>query len=510
MALCEPAIRDMLLAARVTLLAGAAGGAAVMWPHGALVRAGAGDGGDGGGSVGAALAAALRAAADVGEDSVGTSAVSGARSGDKRDRRRGGDGRASVGAQQLLPASEAAGASVAPPGRPLGAPVVTVALYTELARGSVAAPIAAHVSRGDSTVRSECPPPRAAHAHAPAHARSCTARFTEWRGRAGVVRLHVDALVYVTAGEGLVAASRRVVEAVAADVRAPARVRAVAAAAHTAPPPPLYISIPRPRQIRALAAAARGALDTCVDAGGPVDLDVGSYHYAPPGSAHAVTMRYALRAAPVAAAVGDGSDALLAHVAAEEAGSRPTAARRDMCARLGLSARPVLRLCGALPPTHYGPGLSGRASGVLASVHVGAPGPSVRGGGATATVQGAYEYYHYMQQRFNDKARARAGAAGEGRGTSVTMRAREQGWGCAYRSLQTIASWFRLNGYSCTPVPDHGAIQRALVAVGDKPPSFVGSRTWIGSQEIGYALERLMGVWRGRRRCWAGSVLPWS
>jgi hypothetical protein len=78
--------------------------------------------------------------------------------------------------------------------------------------------------------------------------------------------------------------------------------------------------------------------------------------------------------------------------------------------------------------------------------------------------------------------------------TCTHTRTRAQGWGCAYRSLQTIASWYRLNGYTVVPVPDHGAIQRALVAVGDKPPSFVGSRTWIGSQEIGYALEHLMGV----------------
>lgn len=35
-------------------------------------------------------------------------------------------------------------------------------------------------------------------------------------------------------------------------------------------------------------------------------------------------------------------------------------------------------------------------------------------------VQGLYIYYHYMQDNFDDN-----------------------GWGCAYRSLQTIISWFR-------------------------------------------------------------------
>eukprot|EP00793_Prasinoderma_coloniale_P001400 PRCOL_00005175-RA len=70
-------------------------------------------------------------------------------------------------------------------------------------------------------------------------------------------------------------------------------------------------------------------------------------------------------------------------------------------------------------------------------------------------VRGSYEYCHYLQDRFDDK-----------------------GWGCAYRSLQTIASWFRRAHYTSAAPPDHAAIQRALVDVGDKPRSFVGSRQW--------------------------------
>jgi hypothetical protein len=31
----------------------------------------------------------------------------------------------------------------------------------------------------------------------------------------------------------------------------------------------------------------------------------------------------------------------------------------------------------------------------------------------------------------------------------------DNGWGCAYRSLQTIVSWFRLQKYSSKPVPGH-------------------------------------------------------
>jgi NADH:ubiquinone oxidoreductase subunit B-like Fe-S oxidoreductase len=41
-------------------------------------------------------------------------------------------------------------------------------------------------------------------------------------------------------------------------------------------------------------------------------------------------------------------------------------------------------------------------------------------GGEVSAVQGMYSYHHYMQDRIDDS-----------------------GWGCAYRSLQTIVSWFR-------------------------------------------------------------------
>eukprot|EP00939_MAST-03C_sp_MAST-3C-sp1_P004907 g4907.t1 len=87
-------------------------------------------------------------------------------------------------------------------------------------------------------------------------------------------------------------------------------------------------------------------------------------------------------------------------------------------------------------------------------------------------VRGSYEYYHYHQGNFDDA-----------------------GWGCAYRSLQTIVSWFKLNHY-CPPdlvrVPSHAEIQQALVDMDDKPPPFVGSKQWIGSTEIGYVVERLV------------------
>jgi hypothetical protein len=41
-------------------------------------------------------------------------------------------------------------------------------------------------------------------------------------------------------------------------------------------------------------------------------------------------------------------------------------------------------------------------------------------GGEVSAVQGMYSYHHYMQDRIDDS-----------------------GWGCAYRSLQTVVSWFK-------------------------------------------------------------------
>ena len=42
----------------------------------------------------------------------------------------------------------------------------------------------------------------------------------------------------------------------------------------------------------------------------------------------------------------------------------------------------------------------------------------------------------------------------------------DAGWGCAYRSLQTIHSWFRFQHYTRTPVPSLNDIQQTLVDIG--------------------------------------------
>ena len=91
--------------------------------------------------------------------------------------------------------------------------------------------------------------------------------------------------------------------------------------------------------------------------------------------------------------------------------------------------------------------------------------------GTTHCVRGAYEYYHYMQDRFDDN-----------------------GWGCAYRSLQTLCSWFSLQNYTSLAPPTHREIQRVLVDIGDKPEAFLGSTEWIGAVELAYVLDERYGV----------------
>ncbi|KRT82016.1 Peptidase, partial [Oryctes borbonicus] len=91
--------------------------------------------------------------------------------------------------------------------------------------------------------------------------------------------------------------------------------------------------------------------------------------------------------------------------------------------------------------------------------------------GDIALVKGIYKYYHYCQDRMDD-----------------------DGWGCAYRSLQTLASWFYLQGYTEKPVPTFKEIQKCLVDIGDKPSNFIGSKQWIGSTEVNFVLSSLLNI----------------
>ncbi|CAB3228369.1 unnamed protein product [Arctia plantaginis] len=112
-----------------------------------------------------------------------------------------------------------------------------------------------------------------------------------------------------------------------------------------------------------------------------------------------------------------------------------------------------------------------KSGGRLVNPHEAIPLPPSKSDVTVALVRGRYTYHHYMQDNFND-----------------------DGWGCAYRSMQTIFSWFRYQGYTTVEVPTHRDIQQCLVKIGDKPTSFLGSKQWIGSTEVMFCLETLLGV----------------
>jgi hypothetical protein len=70
----------------------------------------------------------------------------------------------------------------------------------------------------------------------------------------------------------------------------------------------------------------------------------------------------------------------------------------------------------------------------------------------------------------------------------------DNGWGCAYSSMQSICSWMKYQSLTNRPVPTHKEIQRLLVEMGDKPKEFIGSSQWIGAIEISMLLNELYGV----------------
>lgn len=101
----------------------------------------------------------------------------------------------------------------------------------------------------------------------------------------------------------------------------------------------------------------------------------------------------------------------------------------------------------------------------LSDVHLHIPSPGQDW--SVHIVKGSYDYYHYGQDGFDDN-----------------------GWGCAYRSMQTLVSWIVKQNISIRAVPSHAEIQRMLVDMMDKPPSFVNSKQWIGAVEISMCLSQ--------------------
>ncbi len=81
-----------------------------------------------------------------------------------------------------------------------------------------------------------------------------------------------------------------------------------------------------------------------------------------------------------------------------------------------------------------------------------------------------YEYFHYGDQSFND-----------------------HGWGCAYRSLQTLLSWFSIQNHVRLPkIPSISQIQDTIdkINLGSKD-KLKDTREWIGATEVSWVVKHL-------------------
>lgn len=199
-------------------------------------------------------------------------------------------------------------------------------------------------------------------------------------------------------------------------------------------------------------------------------LQLRSYHFMPPGFLHPITVIYELSYG--------------------ETEMKQVEARKSLHLRLGLPFdRPLLRTANAINLSSIKDSSTDKSntrggSSLLKDVHHGIPSSGVSGG-HVSLIQGSYEYYHYLHDGFDDS-----------------------GWGCAYRSLQTIVSWFKQQHYTSIDVPSHREIQQSLVEIGDKDPSFIGSREWIGAIELSFVLDKLLGVSCKVINVRSGSELP--
>ncbi|XP_030017487.1 ufm1-specific protease 1 [Sphaeramia orbicularis] len=110
-----------------------------------------------------------------------------------------------------------------------------------------------------------------------------------------------------------------------------------------------------------------------------------------------------------------------------------------------------------------------KAGNLSKNVHTGLPSP-LADHARCSLIKGDFIYFHY-------------GCDGQD----------DRGWGCGYRTIQTMASWLLLNFSppkgQHTPPPSLPEIQHALVTMGDKPGSFSGSREWIGTFEASLVLD---------------------
>ncbi len=108
------------------------------------------------------------------------------------------------------------------------------------------------------------------------------------------------------------------------------------------------------------------------------------------------------------------------------------------------------------------------------------------------TIASGCTYYHYLCDGQDDRvSEERCQACSPLSATHIA-----QGWGCGYRTLQSLCSWAEGQKRSSSPprVPSLRGVQECLVEAGDKPQAFIGSREWIGSFEACLVLDHVYGV----------------
>ncbi|CAH8429750.1 unnamed protein product [Dicrocoelium dendriticum] len=142
-----------------------------------------------------------------------------------------------------------------------------------------------------------------------------------------------------------------------------------------------------------------------------------------------------------------------------------------LTSELGLSTdSPVFRRGQALLPVPLLSRWLGPSDKLLVCPHEHLKPPP--GQGTVHVVSGRYTYKHYLQDEVDDK-----------------------GWGCAYRSLQTLISWLMWQGeVEAKRIPTLTEIQTSLVRLGDKSKAFIGSHQWIGSVEVSFCLQEMYNI----------------
>ncbi|TYJ99214.1 putative Ufm1-specific protease [Cucumis melo var. makuwa] len=201
------------------------------------------------------------------------------------------------------------------------------------------------------------------------------------------------------------------------------------------------------------------------------------YHFCPPGFLHPITAIYELTYG--------------------ETEMKQVELRKALHLRLGLPFdRPVLRIASALDFSGRKDNLPQKGSFLLKDVHIGIPSS---GGRLMIALKCRPFFLSRLLVNQIQIVQFQVATCLWFRGHMCTIIIFKKGWGCAYRSLQTIISWFRLQHYTSIDVPSHSSpifreIQEALVEIGDKDDSFIGSREWIGAIELSFVLDKLLGV----------------